>query len=349
MHNRTTAASSGNTILVVDDQAEILLSATRPLEREGHRVLTAASSEAALALFRPGQVQLIIVDYGMVDCGMPGMSAQDFVRAIRQHDEDVQILLQTGYSDEKPPRAMLRQLAIQGYHHKSEGPDRLLLWVDVALKAAAQLKQVREMEQLKTQLLANISHELRTPLHVILDYSELLMEDAEQEALPQHVNQSVEGIQRYARTLWDLVDDFLSLAGLEAGAMEIQPEPVHLTQFQTELQELMEFLLQSKPVSFVWEVSPDLPAVWADPHQVLLILRNLVSNAAKFTEKGVIRIVGNTTDAGDVILSVHDTGVGIETAHQAEIFELFRQVDGSSTRRFEGAGFGPPPDPDDGR
>ena len=140
MHNRTTAASSGNTILVVDDQAEILLSATRPLEREGHRVLTAASSEAALALFRPGQVQLIIVDYGMVDCGMPGMSAQDFVRAIRQHDEDVQILLQTGYSDEKPPRAMLRQLAIQGYHHKSEGPDRLLLWADVALKAAAQLK-----------------------------------------------------------------------------------------------------------------------------------------------------------------------------------------------------------------
>ena len=244
---------------------------------------------------------------------------------------------------------MLQQLAIQGYHHKSEGSDHLLLWVDVAIKSAAQLKQVREMEQLRTQLLANISHELRTPLHVILGYSELLMEDAEQEALPQHVNQSVEGIQRYARTLCNLVDNFLSLAGLEAGAMEILPELVHLTQFQAELQELMKFLLQNKPVSFVWEVSPDLPAVWADPHKVLLILRNLVSNAAKFTDKGAIRIVGNTTDAGDVILSVHDTGIGIDTAHQAEIFELFRQVDGSSTRRFEGVGFGPPPDPDDGR
>ena len=87
---------------------------------------------------------------------MPQMNGEQLVQAIRQFDEDVHILLQTGYSGEKPPRDMLRSLAIQGYHDKSEGPDRLLLWVDVALKAAAQLKKIRlaerEREESRSQL-----------------------------------------------------------------------------------------------------------------------------------------------------------------------------------------------------
>ena len=333
--SRVASGSSGNTILVVDDQEEILTSAALLLEREGHRVLTADNGESALALLEPGALQLIIVDYFM-----PGMSGEELIRAIREQDEDVQIILQTGYSGEKPPRDMLHQLAIQGYHDKSEGPDRLLLWVDVALKAASQLKQARETEKLKAQLLANISHELRTPLHVILGYSELLMDDAAEEELPQHMHQSVEGIQRYARTLWDLVNNFLSFARLEAGAMEILSETVHLEQFQFEIEEVMGFLLHGKPVSFVWDVGPDLPPLWADQQKMLLILRNLLANAAKFTEQGMIRVVGETTADGDVRLSVHDTGVGIEAEHLEAIFDLFRQVDGSSTRPFEGAGLG---------
>src|SRR5207247_803236 len=158
---RTAGDPSGYTILVVDDQEEALISAKLLLEREGHRVLTAASGEEALSLFRHHRVHLIIVDYFM-----PRMNGEELIQAIRQMDEDVQILLQTGYSGEKPPLEMLRMLDIQGYHDKSEGPDHLLLWVDVALKAAAQLKQVRETEQLKMQFMAHISHELRTPVNV---------------------------------------------------------------------------------------------------------------------------------------------------------------------------------------
>jgi CheY-like chemotaxis protein len=138
----TTAQPSGYTILVVDDQEEALISTRLLLERKGHHVLTAASGEEALALFRHQQVHLVIIDYFM-----PGMSGEVVVQEIRKMDEDVQILLQTGYSGEKPPWEMLRILDIQGYHDKSEGPDRLLLWVGVVLKAVAHLKQVREMEQ----------------------------------------------------------------------------------------------------------------------------------------------------------------------------------------------------------
>ena len=133
---------SGYTILVVDDQKEILISNRLLLEREGHRVLTAASGEQALTLFRSEEVHLVIVDYFM-----PGMNGEVVVQEVRRRDKDVQILLMTGYSGEKPPREMLRSLDIQGYHDKTDGPDRLLLWVDVALKASAQLKKVRETEQ----------------------------------------------------------------------------------------------------------------------------------------------------------------------------------------------------------
>jgi signal transduction histidine kinase len=142
---------SGYMLLVVDDQEEIRLAMQYLLEREGHQVLTAASGTAALALFREHAIDLVLIDYVM-----PQMNGEQLVQAIRQFDEDVQILLQTGYSGEKPPRDMLRSLAIQGYHDKSEGPDRLLLWIDVALKAAAQLKKIRfterEREESRSQL-----------------------------------------------------------------------------------------------------------------------------------------------------------------------------------------------------
>lgn len=139
---RTTAEPSGFTVLVVDDQEETLVSSRLLLEREGHRVLTASSGADALSHFRIQPVDLLIVDYFM-----PGMSGEDLVREIRKLDEEVQIILQTGYSGEKPPREMLKLLDIQGYHDKSEGPDRLLLWVDVALKAAAQMRRIRDKER----------------------------------------------------------------------------------------------------------------------------------------------------------------------------------------------------------
>ena len=139
---RAVAGSSSYTILVVDDQEETLISTKLLLEKEGHRVLTSMSGEEAISQFHPGQVALILVDYFM-----PGMSGEAVIQAIRKRDADVQMVLITGYAGEKPPREMLSQLDIQGYHDKTDGPDRLLLWVDVSLKAYTRLKQVRQAEQ----------------------------------------------------------------------------------------------------------------------------------------------------------------------------------------------------------
>ncbi|THF68988.1 diguanylate cyclase [Deinococcus sp. Arct2-2] len=126
---RTTAPSSGYTVLVVDDDDDLRITLCRLLEVDGHEVLSAASGEEALRLCRGQDVHLILLDYFM-----PGMTGQEVVKHVRTFDPQVQIVLQTGYASEKPPRQMLRELDIQGYHDKSEGPDKLLVWVDAALK-----------------------------------------------------------------------------------------------------------------------------------------------------------------------------------------------------------------------
>ena len=132
---------------MVDDQAEVLSSTRGVLEGEGHYVLSAASGEEALAILRSSQVQLILVDY----C-MPGMDAEALIRNIHARDTGVQILLQTRYPPRVPPQQILRALDIQGYHEKSDGPDRLLLWVDVALKAYLLGQKARDTEQLTARL-----------------------------------------------------------------------------------------------------------------------------------------------------------------------------------------------------
>ncbi|MEX2571009.1 MAG: diguanylate cyclase [Gemmatimonadota bacterium] len=122
---------SGNTILVVDDSPEILESTRRLLEKEGHHVLTATNGKEALKVLEQRSVHVLVSDYFM-----PAMTGEELVRQIRASgDHLTQIILATGYSGEKPARVMMQQLDIQGYHDKSEGAQKLLLWVDTALKA----------------------------------------------------------------------------------------------------------------------------------------------------------------------------------------------------------------------
>jgi len=118
----------------VDDSPDILESTRRLLDGEGHEVLTAVDGREALERLRAETFDLIIVDYFM-----PGMTGEELVRRIREVDRLTQIILSTGYSGEKPARTMMRELEIQGYHDKSEGAQKLLLWVDSALNARRNL------------------------------------------------------------------------------------------------------------------------------------------------------------------------------------------------------------------
>ncbi|MGC4069971.1 MAG: diguanylate cyclase [Polyangiaceae bacterium] len=123
--------STGFVIALVDDDLDYLHATQILLESEGHRIVTASDGPSALELLRRESVDLVLLDYFM-----PGMTGEEVVSRLRQHDRITQVILQTGYANENPPREMLRRLDIQGYYDKSEGPEKLLLWTDAGLKAA---------------------------------------------------------------------------------------------------------------------------------------------------------------------------------------------------------------------
>src|SRR5262249_43904875 len=161
-----------------------------------------------------------------------------------QRDSLLQIVVQTAEAGDGP-RALLRRLAIQGYHDKADGPERLLQTIDGALKAYDQLAQLHVAERLKTELLANVSHEFRTPLNIIIGYIDLLREGTFG-ACPSEFNAVFDKVLANGAYLLDLVEEFLDLSKLEAGAMRLRQELVQLTPFLRELGESFSLLVRTK-------------------------------------------------------------------------------------------------------
>ena len=134
--------STGYNIVLADDDTDYLEATRLLLESEGHEVLCATNGNEALAFLRKRRADLLLLDYFM-----PGMTGEDVVVELRRFNQQVQIILQTGYVNERPPREMLRRLDIQGYYDKSEGPDKLLLWTDAGLKAATTIQRLHQSQK----------------------------------------------------------------------------------------------------------------------------------------------------------------------------------------------------------
>jgi two-component system, cell cycle response regulator len=135
-------AGTGRRILLVDDDPEYLEITGRILRGEGHDVSMEPGGRAALSNLKDNFYDLLLIDYYM-----PGMTGEEMITEVRRSNPIVQIVLQTGYANEQPPREIIKRLDIQGYFNKSEGPDKLLLWVDVGLKAAYNLQLLHQSRE----------------------------------------------------------------------------------------------------------------------------------------------------------------------------------------------------------
>ncbi len=208
--------------------------------------------------------------------------------------------------------------------------------------AAIELK-ARELEQAsqyKSDFLANMSHELRTPLNSLLILSKLLSDNPDGNLSDDQV--------KYARTihssgddLLTLINDILDLSKIEAGQLQIRPENVALTRLSNDLRSLFQPVADERGLTFEIVIAKDAPAVIETDRQRLeQILKNLLSNAFKFTERGVVRLAVAPAGAGRLALAVSDTGIGISPEQQQGVFEAFRQADGTISRRYGGTGLG---------
>jgi signal transduction histidine kinase len=229
--------------------------------------------------------------------------------------------------------------------------DKLHLYRTVAEQGAVALRiarlydetqrtaeRLREVDRLKGEFLATMSHELRTPLNSILGYSELLLVDLAEE-LEADSLADLESIHDNSRHLLHLINDILDLTKIEAGRLTLNFEDVEVAPLLDEVNVNNAGLLVNKPVEMTVEVESSLPAIHADRVRLSQIMNNLVSNAVKFTEQGQVSLRAFRED-GQVCLEVQDTGVGIKAEDLDDIFEKFRQVDGSFTRRAQGTGLG---------
>jgi signal transduction histidine kinase/CheY-like chemotaxis protein len=200
---------------------------------------------------------------------------------------------------------------------------------------------LRRADELKSRFLSNMTHEFRTPVNSILGLTNLLQDDRLQEE--RAVDPEIVYIRKAAEQLSELVNDLLDLAKVEAGKTAIRPAESHVHKLFGALRGMLRPLLLSQSVALVFDDANDLPPLYTDEGKISQILRNLVSNALKFTERGEIRISAGVSGSGDTItFAVADTGIGIAPEDQSLIFEEFAQVEHRLQRGVRGTGLGLP-------
>ncbi len=209
-------------------------------------------------------------------------------------------------------------------------------------KATVQAKaqELEQASQYKSDFLANMSHELRTPLNSSLILAKLLADNPAGNLTSDQVK-FAQTIQSSGNDLLMLINDILDLSKIEAGHMEVRPETVSLTSLAHDLTRVFEPMAQQKKLTFLAQVAPEtVEAIETDRQRLEQIVKNLLSNAMKFTQQGGVTLNISQTAEGDIAFAVTDTGIGIPEEQQQLIFEAFRQADGTISRKFGGTGLG---------
>lgn len=205
-------------------------------------------------------------------------------------------------------------------------------------------EKLRELDKLKSQFLANMSHELRTPLNSIIGFSRVIMKGIDG-PITDMQTQDLTAIHNSGQHLLKLINDVLDVSKIEAGKMELAfDDNTNVADLVNSAMSTAIGLTKDKPIKLEKIIPIELPLVRADPTRVRQVLINFLSNAAKFTDEGVIRVevkqVMNPKNQPEIMISVTDSGPGITPEDQLKLFLPFSQVDTSPTRKVGGTGLG---------
>jgi signal transduction histidine kinase/putative methionine-R-sulfoxide reductase with GAF domain len=245
---------------------------------------------------------------------------------------------------------------VANQHARQFTSEQLNLGMTLANAAAVALENARlyetqretaerllEVDTLKTQFLANMSHELRTPLNSIIGFSRVILKGIDGPITPLQ-EQDLSAIYQSGQHLLSLITDILDLSKIEAGKMDLVVGEFDLHDLIESIMPTALGLTKDKPIELQQDIQVDLPLITGDRTRIRQVLLNLLANAAKFTERGSIRIIARLQNSVDGIpmayIAVTDSGPGIAAEDQDKLFRPFTQVDASPTRKTGGTGLG---------
>jgi PAS domain S-box-containing protein len=235
-------------------------------------------------------------------------------------------------------------------HAEYDGKPVQISWIyDITLRkqAEAALEEARraaeKANQTKSEFLANMSHELRTPLNAIIGYSELLVEDATDRG-DKDSAVDLQKIQSAGKHLLGLINDILDLSKIEAGRMDVYLEYVFLSKLVDEVHTIVQPLMDKNKNRIIVECPTDIGSLRTDMTKLKQSLINLLSNAAKFTKNGEVKLKLTRAAVEDgtthVSFAISDTGIGMNEEQVGRLFQAFTQADSSTSRHFGGTGLG---------
>ncbi len=252
---------------------------------------------------------------------------------------------QTQRLQESESRLLTQQAELQAANEELEEKSELLKRQkqDVETARAEISRKADELtvaSKYKSEFLANMSHELRTPLNSLLLLARSLADNGEGNLSEEQVH-SAKIIYQGGNDLLQLINDILDLTKIEAGRMDLHLENVPVAELSEHVSHVFSQMAIDKGISLVVDTLPDTPSfIHSDRRRIEQILKNLCANAIKFTLEGEVRVLFSAGVSQSLCVTVSDTGIGIPEEYHRNVFEAFRQVDGSTSRKYGGTGLG---------
>jgi signal transduction histidine kinase len=368
------------TILIVDDEKDIRELLRTSLQRQNYTLLEVANGNDCLHLLTSTTPDIILLDYKL-----PDISGMIVLKEIRKSLPDIGIVLMTAYGDEDLAAHAIEE-HVDAYLRKPFLIETMLTDVRQTLERSriklerkqliAQLREsnreimknyamlehanrrLRDLDQLKSEFLANIGHELRTPLNSIIGFTELILQGYSG-PLSSEQRRQLTMVLNSGNHLLKVLNDVIEVSLLNTGQIVLKNEQVPITALVQEVLHELRSNAEEKHLRLITNIEKDLPSCHCSHEKVKLILYNLVDNAIKFSSSGDIavsvfsasslshddwrkRYVPDHSNSGGnyLLVSVQDQGIGIQQKNFDILFDEFRQVDGSLTREYNGTGLG---------
>jgi len=334
-------------ILVVDDEADVELLINQQFRRQ------VRAGEFSFSFARNGEQALAMLqkdtgfDLMLVDINMPVMDGLTLLGRLRELRAQVRSIIVSAYGDIPNIRTAMNRGAFDFVTKPIDMVD-LNATVRKALDEIAKQHEIESRriaaEQARTHLthfLANMSHELRTPLNAIIGLTEMMVTNATRLGTEKAL-EPLRRVNAAGTHLLSLITEILDLSKIEAGKLELNPEPINLARLIDEVVGTAGQLAEKNKNRLIVEAQENVGAVKADPMRLKQILLNLLSNACKFTKQGEVALrVRKAADGRDwVDFDVTDTGIGLTAEQQVKLFQDFTQADSLTSRHYGGTGLG---------